>query len=230
MSEQTQTRTSNGRISRRDFLKVSAVAGGGAVAFLGGLPYFQQAMAQQSAPTGGGYSLTDPANQIYTVCLQCNTGCGIKVKLLDGVAAKIDGNPYSPWTLWPHLPYETPVSEMGEVEGALCPKGQSGLQSTYDPYRIVSVLKRKPGTKRGAGQWETIAFDQAIGEIVNGGDLFGEGRVEGFKDLYALSDPDVAKQMADFVKKIWDEKDAAAKQALVEEVQDDLCRLPGYDD
>lgn len=201
-------------LSRRDFLKVSA-ATGGAAAVLGGMAGFSKLLAQSEGANT--IALHDPANQIYTVCLQCNTGCGIKVKLLDGVAAKIDGNPYSPWTLWPHLPYETPIREMGGVEGALCPKGQSGLQSAYDPYRIMSVLKRKPGTKRGEGQWETISFDKAIDEVVNGGDLFGEGRVEGFKDLYALSDADVAKQMADFVKKIWDEKDPDVKQALVDE-------------
>ncbi|MBP6472518.1 MAG: molybdopterin-dependent oxidoreductase [Chloroflexi bacterium] len=201
-------------LSRRDFLKMTA-ATGGAAAILGSMGGFARLLAQtEGADT---IALHDPANQIYTVCLQCNTGCGIKVKLLDGVAAKIDGNPYSPWTLWPHLPYETPVSEMGGVEGGLCPKGQSGLQSAYDPYRIVSVLKRKPGTKRGEGQWETIAFDKAIEEVVNGGDLFGEGRVDGFKDLYALTDPDIAKQMADAIKKIWDEKDAAKKQDLVGE-------------
>jgi tetrathionate reductase subunit A len=217
MSEKSKIEESDSRISRRNFLKASAVVGGGAVAFLGGLPQFQRVISLSSATTSEGYPLADPFNQIYTVCLQCNTGCGIKVKLLDGVAAKIDGNPYSPWTLWPHLPYDTPAAQMGGVEGALCPKGQAGIQSAYDPYRIVSVLKRKPGTKRGAGQWETIAFDKAIEEIVEGGDLFGEGSVEGLRDLYALSDPDLAKQMADAVKKIWDEKDPAAKQALVGE-------------
>jgi len=201
-------------LSRRDFLKVSA-ATGGATAILGGLGGFHRLLAQGNG-NGDTVTLHDPNNQIYTVCLQCNTGCGIKVKLLDGVAAKIDGNPYNPSNLWPHLPYETPVIEMGGVEGGLCPKGQAGIQSAYDPYRIVSVLKRKPGTKRGAGEWETIAFDKAIDEIVEGGDLFGEGPVEGLRDLYALRDPELAKEMADAVKKIWDEKDPAAKQALVE--------------
>jgi tetrathionate reductase subunit A len=137
--------------------------------------------------------------------------------LLEGLAAKIDGNPYSPWTLWPHVPYTTPIAEMATTEGALCPKGQSGLQTAYDPYRIVSVLKRKPGTRRGEGQWITIPFDQAVDEIVNGGDLFGEGHVDGLKDVYALRDADLAKKMDAAIKKIWDEKDAAKKQALVAE-------------
>ena len=129
----------------------------------------------------GNFFEAKPENQIYTVCLQCNTGCGIKVKLLEGMAAKIDGNPYSPWTLWPHPAYETPIKDMAKIEGGLCPKGQAGLQTAYDPYRITSVLNRKPGSKRGEGQWETISFEQAIDEVVNGGDLFGEGKVDGMK-------------------------------------------------
>lgn len=112
-------------LSRRDFLKISAATGG--VAFLGALPFVQEALAN-----GDGHAvfeLARPKKPIYTVCLQCNTGCPIKVKLLDGVAAKIDGNPYAPGTMLPHLDYATPVHDAGTVEGAICPKGQAGLQS-----------------------------------------------------------------------------------------------------
>ncbi len=66
--------------------------------------------------------------------------------------AKIDGNPYSPWTMWPHLPYETDVKQAAKIDSPICPKGQAGIQTVYDPYRIAKVLKRKPGTKRGEGQ------------------------------------------------------------------------------
>lgn len=200
-------------LTRRDFLKISAATGG--IAFLGSIPFVQDMLAQSDGRAV--YELVKPENQIYTVCLQCNTGCGIKVKLLDGVAAKIDGNPYSPWTMAPHLDYQTPIQEVATVEGALCPKGQAGLQTVYDPYRIVSVLKRKPGSKRGAGEWETISFEQAIEEVVNGGDLFGEGQVPGLKESYALADADVAKEMAAATKAIVDEKEAEAKQTLIAE-------------
>ncbi|MCS6872137.1 MAG: molybdopterin-dependent oxidoreductase [Anaerolineae bacterium] len=203
-------------LSRRDFLKLSA-ATGGAAALLGSLPAFDQLLAAQRQALSGNSPLSAPERQIYTVCLQCNTGCGIKVKIWEGIASKIEGNPYSPWTLHPHLPYSTPVAEAGSIEGGLCPKGQAGLQTAYDPYRIVSVLKRRPGTKRGEGQWVTISFEQALDEIINGGDLFGEGPVEGLKDVYALRDAKVAKAMSDFVKRIVDEKDAEKKRALVEE-------------
>jgi tetrathionate reductase subunit A len=217
MSEkkEKQSRTKPLKISRRDFFKLSAVAGGSA-ALLGSLPRYWQELGGVSNASGG-YTLADASNQINTVCLQCNTGCGIKVKLIDGIAAKIDGNPYSPWTMWPHPAFDTPVKELAATDGAICPKGQAGLQSVYDPYRIVKVLKRKPGTKRGGGEWVTISFDKAIDEIVNGGDLFGEGKVEGFKDLYAIQDPAIAKEMSAAVTKILDEKDAEAKKALVGE-------------
>ncbi|MCS6843276.1 MAG: molybdopterin-dependent oxidoreductase [Caldilineales bacterium] len=204
-------------ISRRDFLKASAVIGGSAF-LVSHLPQAATAIRQvMAAAEDAGFFEARPENQLYSVCLQCNTGCGIKVKLANGMAAKIDGNPYSPWNLWPHIPYTTPIKDAATLEGALCPKGQAGLQTAYDPYRITAVLKRKPGTKRGEGQWITIPFDQAITEIVEGGDLFGEGHVEGFRDLYALRDPNVAKAMADAVKKILDEKDQEKKKALVEE-------------
>jgi anaerobic selenocysteine-containing dehydrogenase len=206
----------NKDLSRRDFLKISAVAGG-ATALLGNLPQARQAIQGVMAAGEGNFFESKPENQIYTVCLQCNTGCAIKVKLLDGLAAKIDGNPYSPWTLWPHPAYDTPVKAMATLEGGICPKGQAGLQSAYDPYRITSVLKRKPGTKRGEGQWVTIPFDQAIEEIIEGGDLFGEGPVEGLKSIRALKDSEVAAEMAADVKAIWDEKDTEIKKALVEE-------------
>lgn len=218
-SDTTVTQPKNCGLSRRDFLRFSTIAAGSAAAFLGSLPGFTElARVRAQAEDGAAnYPLLDPANQLYSVCLQCNTGCGIKVKILDGVAAKIDGNPFHPMTMYPHIPYETPVAELGTVEGALCPKGQAGLQTVYDPYRLVSVLKRKPGTPRGANQWETIAFEKAIEEIVEGGDLFGEGNVPGLRDSYALTDSQVAKDMIAAIKAITAEKDPAAKQALVED-------------
>ncbi len=199
-------------LTRREFLTLSA--------FVGGTALFLKAtdiLAALDSEGGNLYPLADPDKMIYTVCQQCNTQCGIKVKLLDGVAAKIDGNPYSPWNLYPHIPYQTPVSQVARVEGYICPKGQAGIQTAYDPYRIRTVLKRKPGTKRGENQWITIPFEQAIREIVEGGDLFGEGPVPGLKDLWAIRDPKVMKAMGDFVKKIWAEKDPEKKRGLVEE-------------
>jgi tetrathionate reductase subunit A len=187
----------NHKVDRREFLKCSALLGGSLAASTC-LARVAAAMTPedwQRLNIGDMYIQRLPENQIYSVCQQCNTNCGIKVKFVDGLVAKIDGNPYSPWTLTPNIPYATPINEAATVEGALCPKGQAGIQTLYDPYRIVKVLKR--AGKRGENKWQTIPFDQALTEIVNGGDLFGEGKVEGLKDICALRDPKISAALAE---------------------------------
>lgn len=211
----TQTNTpESGAISRRDFLRTAGLTGISA-AFLGMTPAYL--MAQEADASNNAVSLNSAENQIYSVCLQCNSICGIKIKLNEGVAVKIDGNPYSPMTMMPHLDYKTPFAQTANIEGAICPKGQAGLQTAYDPYRIVKVLKRKPGTKRGANQWMTMEFDQALKEVVEGGNLFGEGNVPGLRESYALTDSKVAKAMAAAVTAIQGEKDLTKKNTLLAE-------------
>ena len=213
----------NCKISRRDFLKIAGT-GGATAAFLGNLPKVQKAMAQSE---GSAYNLTDPARQVYSVCQQCNTQCGIKVKIVDGVAVKIEGNPYSPWNLVPQMAYDTPLADMGKLDAPLCPKGQAGLQSAYDPFRITQVLKR--AGKRGENKWVTIPFDQAITEIVEGGKIFadvsGEGNreVEGLRSLRALTDAKIMKDMNSAIGKIRSEKDVEKKKELIEQFKTDFA-------
>lgn len=187
-------------ISRRQFARLGAFLGASAVLSTQ-MPRAMAAM-ERAAQSGSEsvYPLAQAESQLYSVCLQCNTGCGIKAKLFDGVVLKIDGNPFSPWTMTPHLPYATSPFATAAVDAGLCPKGQAGIQSVYDPYRIVKVLKR--AGKRGEGKWRSIPFEQAVTEIVEGGLLFkdvpGEEnrQVTGLKEIYALRDPAVAKAMA----------------------------------
>ncbi|MCX7755040.1 MAG: molybdopterin-dependent oxidoreductase, partial [Anaerolineales bacterium] len=213
----------NEKLSRRDFLKVAGTTGA-ASAFLGSLKHTWEVFAKTEE--GSAYNLNDPVCQIYSVCQQCNTQCGIKVKIVDGVAVKIEGNPYSPWNMIPHVKYETPVTEMGRVDAPLCPKGQAGIQSVYDPFRIKQVLKR--AGKRGENKWVTIPFDQAVTEIVEGGKLFkdvpGEENreVEGLRALRALTDAKVMKDMNAAIGKIRAEKDLEKRKALVEQFKADF--------
>jgi anaerobic selenocysteine-containing dehydrogenase len=203
-------------VGRRGFIKCSAVLGGTLLAsqmsWVGDL--IRRAEAGLLTPEEE-YELIKADNTLYTVCLQCNTGCGIKVKLFrkggSAVAAKIDGNPYNPFVALPHAAFKTSPYELNTVDAAICPKGQAGLQTAYDPYRITKVLKR--AGRRGEGKWTTISFDKAIEEIVEGGKLFShvpgeEGRVvTGLKEICALRDPKVAKALADDVKTITKAKD-----------------------
>ena len=166
------------KLSRRDFLKLSTIAGS-AAAFLGALPHIEGVFADN---LGKDYNLAHAEKMIYSVCQQCNTQCGIKVKIIDqvgpekiGVVGKIEGNPFSPWNLVPHLNYATPVNDAATIDGVLCPRGQAGLQTVYDPYRLIKVLKR--AGKRGENKWMTIPFEQAVDEIVEGDDKQGSWEV-----------------------------------------------------
>ena len=196
------------KMDRRYFLKCSAFLGGSLAASHFLVRYVEAAAGGNvdwaALGVGDAYSQYLPENQIYSACQQCNTQCGIKVKIVDGLVAKIDGNPYSPWTMTPQIAYKTPITEAAIIEGAICPKGQAGIQALYDPYRIVKVLKR--AGKRGENKWQTIAFDQAVSEIVNGGNLFGEGNVEGLKDICVLKDPKIAKELAEDAAQVADHK------------------------
>ncbi len=222
VSEMEEIKEEKG-LNRREFLKCSAVLGGALLAsqMEWAADLIRRAEAGLLTPEEE-YELIKAENILYTVCLQCNTGCGIKVKLFrkngTAIAVKIDGNPYNPFVSVPHMPYQTSPFEVNTVDMAICPKGQAGIQTVYDPYRITKVLKR--AGKRGEGKWITIPFEQAIDEIVNGGKLFShvpgeENRVvTGLKDIYALRDPKLSKEMAEDIKAIWKAKD---KKKAVEE-------------
>ena len=45
----------------------------------------------------------------------------------------------------------------------MCPKGNAGIMTLYDPDRVKKPLKRIGA--RGAGQWQEITYDQAVAEI-----------------------------------------------------------------
>jgi anaerobic selenocysteine-containing dehydrogenase len=79
-------------------------------------------------------------------CGQCPAACGIRVRVREGRALKIEGDP------------RHPVSQ-----GGLGPKGQSGLQALYHPDRIRGPLRREGA--RGEGRWKPISWDDALAEI-----------------------------------------------------------------
>ncbi len=210
-------------VNRREFIKCSALLGGSFLATH--LGWAADLMARAEAGNLSHeeeYELAKAENILYTVCLQCNTGCGIKVKLFrqnnTAIALKLDGNPYNPFVVVPHLPFETSPLAARSIDGAICPKGQAGIQTVYDPYRITKVLKR--AGRRGEGKWISIPFAQAIAEIVEGGKIFrhvpGEENreVTGLREIFLLRDPQLAKEMAADVQKIWKAKDK--KKALEE--------------
>ena len=191
-------KTLDREISRRDLLKSGVFLGGSALV-AGLLPEAVARAQSGQLSTEEVYTLAKPESVLYGVCLQCNTQCSFKGKTLNGVLVKLDGSPFGPQTMLPQIGYDTPLDQAARVDGKLCPKGQATVQTVYDPYRIRKVLKR--AGPRGSNQWQTIPFDQAIKEVVQGGKLFsgiGEDRVvPGLQDIFAVKDAKTMKALAD---------------------------------
>lgn len=189
-------------ISRRNFVKSVALVGAVSGASFSGFSILNAMTPEERKKFV--YEIQKPEHAIYSACLQCHNACTIKGKTYKGVLGKIDGNPYGPQTMLPHIDYKSSSTSAAAVDGKVCPKGQAGIQTEYDPYRIKKVLKRKG--KRGENKWETIDFNKAIDEIVNGGNLFGEGNVKGLRDILVLRDAALSKKMADDAKKVGEGK------------------------
>lgn len=141
----------------------------------------------------------DDVKVIRSLCLMCNGLCGIQVKVKDGVAVKIDGNPYHP-NNYDYVAKGPRVVEgdldagpTGQDIGTVCAKGQAGIYELYNPARITHPLKRAGA--RGSGKWRAITWEEAITEIVEGGKLFkdvpGEENraVEGLRKIRDLKTP-----------------------------------------
>jgi len=135
-------------------------------------------------------------------CLGCWTQCGVRVRVdtTTNRIIRIAGNPYHPLATTNHAPMDTPVREVYAMLGGdhglegratSCARGSAMLEHQTAPHRVLQPLKRVG--PRGSGQWQTISFEQLIEEICEGGDLFGEGHVDGLRairDVETLIDPD----------------------------------------
>ncbi len=81
----------------------------------------------------------------FTTCYMCACRCGIKVTTEGDEIRFIQGNPNHPIN-----------------KGVLCAKGNSGIMKQVSPAKLRSPMLRKPGSERGAGEFEEISWDQAI--------------------------------------------------------------------
>src|SRR5262249_36881972 len=105
-----------------------------------------------------------------STCRLCSAGCGILVRTREHRANKIEGNPLHPIN-----------------QGALCARGQAGLELLYNPDRIARPLKRIG--ERGEGKWQEIAWDQALSELIASlGDIRSRGNAG--KVALAIDDSD----------------------------------------
>ena len=107
------------KITRRCFLKTSALFGGSAL-LASKLEWLAEAHTEQSAKLGldeYSYQLQKASNIIRSTCLQCHTDCPLQAKLFNGILAKIDGNPYSPQNRLVNIPYDTSIYKSAKFDG-----------------------------------------------------------------------------------------------------------------
>lgn len=78
-----------------------------------------------------------------STCRQCPAGCGIIVRVINGRAKKIEGNPLHPLN-----------------QGKLCARGQAGLQVLYHPDRLKNAVRQVGG--RGSLQYEPLYWSEAL--------------------------------------------------------------------
>ncbi|WP_433634101.1 molybdopterin-dependent oxidoreductase [Halomicrococcus sp. NG-SE-24] len=185
--------------TRRDFVKVAggigAVAAGSTASVnLDPTDLWSDDREHYVGSDFGDYGADDV---IHTTCGQCNTFCPIKVRLSDdsgtgqysSLVRKLAGNPYSFLNTQPfsQVPYDSDPEKAatGDLEGTgdvdsdrwslsgarMCLKGQAGIQTAFDTYRVRKPMKRVG--PRGSDEWKTISWEQAVEEIVEGDDELG---------------------------------------------------------
>lgn len=143
----------------------------------------------------------NPNQQVsYTACLGCTTLCGVRVRVdkTTGKVLRVAGNPYNPLSTEPHLPMTASVKESFVAlsrfqdqglagRSTTCGRGNAALAQVDSPFRVLTPMKRVG--PRNSGEWEPISLEQLVREVVEGGDLFGEGHVDGLRALRDLETP-----------------------------------------
>lgn len=191
-------------MERRQFARsLGALVGAGAVgsaqaqAPANAAPRFGNPIPTElSTDASGAVKKTPGVRTTYTRCFTCNNICGIRARVDEKTDAvlRVAGNPYCEVNSGGDpLPLTTPVKQSYQMltgdaglthRATTCGKGAAGIGCVDDPRRVTQVLKR--AGKRGEGKWTSISYEQALKEIVEGGDLFGEGRVEGLRAIRRL--------------------------------------------
>ncbi len=131
-------------MDRRTFLQLSGISAAGAL--LAGCKSANEKLIPYLIPPDEGVT-PGKANYYASSCRSCHAGCGILVRVSEGRAKKIEGNPGHPVN-----------------RGKLCARGQAALQELYHPDRIPQPLKRSG--QRGSGEFTKITWEEALTLLV----------------------------------------------------------------
>ena len=156
---------------RRSFLRKAAI-GGGLTAFAAGASTTAGRMLDHvlgkdkpkqrldgnslapefSVNPGTGALRINPEQQVsYTMCMGCTTFCGVRVRIdkKSGKVLRVAGNPYSPLSADPPLPFQTSIrgsfvsltryQEKGlKGRSTACGRGNGVLEQMDSPFRVLA--------------------------------------------------------------------------------------------
>ena len=127
-------------MNRRTFLQLSGLTA--ASAMLAGCKSANEKLIPYLIPPDEGVT-PGMADYYASSCRACAAGCGILVRVSEGRAKKIEGNPLHPVN-----------------RGKLCARGQAALQELYHPDRVPQPMKRTG--PRGSGEFTKISWEEGL--------------------------------------------------------------------
>lgn len=130
-------------MKRRDFIKLGGVVGAGTLIVDGCNKPLKTAakMVPEDVPIPGA------EDWFPSVCTECAGGCGLLVRMVEGNARKVEGNPLHPIN-----------------QGKTCARGQAVLQRLYNPDRLQRPLKQT-GSRGDKNGWKEITWDEALNMV-----------------------------------------------------------------
>jgi len=130
------------KLTRRDFLKWSSLSAIGAVS----CDIFREGEMEIQSPVEiPEDAVTGRDNWYATLCGQCPEREALVVRVMEGRAKKVRGNPLYPTN-----------------QGKQSVRCEGGLQALYHPDRIGQPMRRKENTARGDNQWWKITWDEVM--------------------------------------------------------------------
>src|SRR5919204_1293709 len=134
-------------LTRRQLL-VATGATAAAVGFTGCQPPPREFMAQSRVRLSE--DVVSAFENFYaTACSMCGAGCGTIVRVIEGRAKKVEGNPDHPLN-----------------QGKLCARGQAAVQEQYHPDRITAPQSRR-ALRAPEGVLLADTWDQALTALLN---------------------------------------------------------------
>jgi anaerobic selenocysteine-containing dehydrogenase len=131
------------RISRRDFIRIGVA--GAASAVLTGCQPARRYVNLEPYVRPPEEQIAGEATWYASTCRMCPAGCGIVVRIMNGRALKIEGNP------------EHPLNR-----GKLCARGHGGLQLLYNPDRLTGPVQQ---ARRGSREFKPLTWDDGINAL-----------------------------------------------------------------